>query len=265
MGINFVFVSFLEEFVKNECRCTWRWRSQSLQTSSFSALISVGPHSPPSQTPRRDCITLCFRMGKNSSRYRQLVAILSLLLQAELLSFLFFSMSTSRCVSDKTVSFVNASEGQSGRNGESSTIRYSFDMFRFTTEPHELFLHCTVQLCEPEDHESCKPVSLSHFADTTGICDTLFYVYSIIILGLIFVWTLVISLKIFDESENKRPAKPWNMLLINSISFSMCTCAHMEIVEPTVIKGRRICFVKRLKMCLCDWIMHCILWKFFFF
>lgn len=75
---------------------------------------------------------------------------------------LLISISTSRCVNDQTVSFVNASEGQSGRNGESSTIRYSFDMFRFTAEPHELYLHCTVQLCELDDHESCKPVSSSY-------------------------------------------------------------------------------------------------------
>ncbi|XP_051237938.1 zona pellucida glycoprotein d isoform X1 [Dicentrarchus labrax] len=61
------------------------------------------------------------------------------------------------CVNDKTVSFHNVSAGQSGRNGETSTIRYSFDMFRFTAEPHDLFLHCTVQLCEPDDHQSCTP------------------------------------------------------------------------------------------------------------
>ncbi|XP_049928595.1 zona pellucida glycoprotein d [Epinephelus moara] len=61
------------------------------------------------------------------------------------------------CVNDRTVSFLNTSVGQSGHNGESSTIRYSFDMFRFTTEPHELYLHCTVQLCEPDDPKSCTP------------------------------------------------------------------------------------------------------------
>ncbi|XP_035521220.1 zona pellucida glycoprotein d [Morone saxatilis] len=61
------------------------------------------------------------------------------------------------CVNDKTVSFHNVSAGQSGRNGETSTIRYSFDMFRFTAEPHDLYLHCTVQLCEPDDHQSCTP------------------------------------------------------------------------------------------------------------
>ncbi|CAJ1057251.1 zona pellucida glycoprotein d isoform X2 [Xyrichtys novacula] len=61
------------------------------------------------------------------------------------------------CVKDQTVSFLNTTEGQPGRNGESSTIHYSFDMFRFTTEPHELYLHCTVKLCEPVDYESCTP------------------------------------------------------------------------------------------------------------
>ncbi|KAG7214885.1 hypothetical protein INR49_005154 [Caranx melampygus] len=61
------------------------------------------------------------------------------------------------CVNDQTVSFHNASDGLSGRNGEGSTVRYSFDMFRFTAEPHDLYLHCTVQLCEPDDHKSCTP------------------------------------------------------------------------------------------------------------
>ncbi|XP_056272253.1 zona pellucida glycoprotein d [Pseudoliparis swirei] len=61
------------------------------------------------------------------------------------------------CVSDETLTFLNTTAGQSGRNGESSTIRYSFDMFHFMTEPHDLYLHCTVELCVPEDHLSCSP------------------------------------------------------------------------------------------------------------
>ncbi|XP_074521179.1 uromodulin-like isoform X1 [Halichoeres trimaculatus] len=61
------------------------------------------------------------------------------------------------CVRDRTLSFLNTTEGQSGRNGGSSTIHFSFDMFRFTTESYELYLHCTVQLCEPADHKSCTP------------------------------------------------------------------------------------------------------------
>ncbi|XP_071771042.2 zona pellucida glycoprotein d [Centroberyx gerrardi] len=61
------------------------------------------------------------------------------------------------CVNDKTVTFLNVTLGQSGSNGESSTVRYSFDMFRFTTAPHDLYLHCTVQLCEPDDDKPCRP------------------------------------------------------------------------------------------------------------
>ncbi|XP_047240661.1 zona pellucida glycoprotein d [Girardinichthys multiradiatus] len=61
------------------------------------------------------------------------------------------------CVDDQTVSFLSLEEGQSGNNGESSTVRYSFDMFRFTTEPPELYLHCSVQLCELDDLKSCMP------------------------------------------------------------------------------------------------------------
>ncbi|XP_068459801.1 zona pellucida glycoprotein d [Clinocottus analis] len=70
---------------------------------------------------------------------------------------LIYTLLLNGCVSDETVSFLNVSGGQSGRNGESSTIRYSFDMFRFTAEPHDFYLHCTVELCVPEDHLSCKP------------------------------------------------------------------------------------------------------------
>ncbi|KAM4618197.1 zona pellucida glycoprotein d [Polymixia lowei] len=63
------------------------------------------------------------------------------------------------CVNDETVTFLNQNAvlGQSGRNGESSTIRYSFDMFRFIAEPRNLYLHCTVQLCEPDDNKLCIP------------------------------------------------------------------------------------------------------------
>ncbi|XP_041853227.1 zona pellucida glycoprotein d isoform X2 [Melanotaenia boesemani] len=61
------------------------------------------------------------------------------------------------CADDHTVSFLSTSEGEPGRNGQSPTVRYSFDMFRFTSEPHELYLHCTVQLCELDDLKSCTP------------------------------------------------------------------------------------------------------------
>ncbi|XP_054476668.1 zona pellucida glycoprotein d isoform X2 [Anoplopoma fimbria] len=70
---------------------------------------------------------------------------------------LVYTLLLNGCVNDETVSFLNVSAGQSGRNGESSTIRYSFDMFRFTAEPHDLYLHCTVELCIPEDYKSCTP------------------------------------------------------------------------------------------------------------
>ncbi|CAN9498701.1 unnamed protein product [Ophioblennius macclurei] len=58
------------------------------------------------------------------------------------------------CAKDATVSFVL---GESGVNGGNSTVRYSFDMFRFIAEPHHLYLHCTVQLCERDDAPSCVP------------------------------------------------------------------------------------------------------------
>ncbi|XP_013889501.1 zona pellucida glycoprotein d [Austrofundulus limnaeus] len=61
------------------------------------------------------------------------------------------------CVDDSTVSFLDVNELTSGQNGASSIVRYSFDMFRFITEPHELYLHCTVQLCELDDLKSCLP------------------------------------------------------------------------------------------------------------
>uniref|UniRef100_A0A665TC17 Uromodulin-like n=1 Tax=Echeneis naucrates TaxID=173247 RepID=A0A665TC17_ECHNA len=61
------------------------------------------------------------------------------------------------CVKDQTVSFLRANEQQAGRNGETPTVRYSFDMFRFTAGPDQVYLHCTVQLCEPDDLKSCKP------------------------------------------------------------------------------------------------------------
>lgn len=61
-----------------------------------------------------------------------------------------------RCVNDETVTFLNTTMGA---NGEASTIRYSFDMFRFVVEPHDLYLHCRVRLCSLDDDEPCIPVS----------------------------------------------------------------------------------------------------------
>lgn len=60
------------------------------------------------------------------------------------------------CVDDETVSFLNESNRKFG-NGEGSAVRYSFDMFRFTTEPYDVYLHCNVQICEPEDRRTCIP------------------------------------------------------------------------------------------------------------
>ncbi|XP_075998142.1 zona pellucida glycoprotein d [Genypterus blacodes] len=61
------------------------------------------------------------------------------------------------CVNDDTVVFHNGTPGQSEHNGASPTIRYSFDMFRFLSEEQDLYLHCSVQLCERDDLESCTP------------------------------------------------------------------------------------------------------------
>ncbi|KAK7117549.1 hypothetical protein R3I94_022942 [Phoxinus phoxinus] len=61
------------------------------------------------------------------------------------------------CANDKTTSFGNGTPHLAGRNGEGSTVRYSFDMFRFIQEPHSFYLHCTVHLCTPEDGRSCIP------------------------------------------------------------------------------------------------------------
>ncbi|KAM8860790.1 zona pellucida glycoprotein d [Synchiropus picturatus] len=70
----------------------------------------------------------------------------------------YHSLLLNGCVNDPTVSFLNVTVDQSGLNGQSSSVRYSFEMFRFTTEPNELYLHCTVQLCEPDDLLACTPV-----------------------------------------------------------------------------------------------------------
>ncbi len=71
-----------------------------------------------------------------------------------------FSDCPPRCRNDKTTSFGNGTAHPAGRNGEGSTVRYSFDMFRFLYEPHSFYLHCTVHLCTPEDGKSCIPVSI---------------------------------------------------------------------------------------------------------
>ncbi|XP_077596487.1 zona pellucida glycoprotein d [Stigmatopora nigra] len=67
------------------------------------------------------------------------------------------SLITNGCVNDDTVVFHGLTEEESGLNGQSSIIHYSFAMFRFTVEPHLFYLHCTVQLCDPDDSISCTP------------------------------------------------------------------------------------------------------------
>ncbi|XP_036400086.1 zona pellucida glycoprotein d [Megalops cyprinoides] len=59
------------------------------------------------------------------------------------------------CIKDDTVQFLNGTGLPEGQN--SSVVRYSFDMFRFVIQPHDLYLHCTVRLCPPEEFELCVP------------------------------------------------------------------------------------------------------------
>ncbi|KAJ8247358.1 hypothetical protein GJAV_G00245480 [Gymnothorax javanicus] len=54
------------------------------------------------------------------------------------------------CIEDQTVQFMNVTDPAQG-------IRYSFDMFRFVSPPHDLYLHCTVRLCPPEEGNLCVP------------------------------------------------------------------------------------------------------------
>uniref|UniRef100_A0A3Q2P7M3 Uromodulin-like n=1 Tax=Fundulus heteroclitus TaxID=8078 RepID=A0A3Q2P7M3_FUNHE len=70
---------------------------------------------------------------------------------------LLHSLIRNGCVDDHTVSFLGPDEAQPGSNGGSAAVRYSFDMFRFTSDPPELYLHCSVQLCELDDQQSCTP------------------------------------------------------------------------------------------------------------
>ncbi|KAI5105524.1 hypothetical protein C0J45_5196 [Silurus meridionalis] len=68
------------------------------------------------------------------------------------------------CADDETVSFItksityrNGTMAQGGQNGVSSTVRFSFEMFRFIVEPHELYLHCIVHLCTQGHVDDCVP------------------------------------------------------------------------------------------------------------
>ncbi|KAM4733381.1 zona pellucida glycoprotein d isoform 1-T1 [Anableps anableps] len=69
------------------------------------------------------------------------------------------SSSETSCVDDHTASFLPLEAHGSGSNGASSRVRYSFQMFRFTSGPAELYLHCSVRLCEQDDRRSCVPAS----------------------------------------------------------------------------------------------------------
>ncbi|XP_058253015.1 zona pellucida glycoprotein d isoform X2 [Hemibagrus wyckioides] len=57
----------------------------------------------------------------------------------------------------KSITYRNGTMAQGGQNGVSSTVRFSFEMFRFITEPYELYLHCIVHLCTQGHGESCIP------------------------------------------------------------------------------------------------------------
>ncbi|XP_028814716.1 zona pellucida glycoprotein d isoform X2 [Denticeps clupeoides] len=70
---------------------------------------------------------------------------------------LMYSLLEEGCVSDHTVMFLNETGEDEQVNGRNSTVRYSFDMFRFVTEPYDLYLHCNVFLCTPDDAELCIP------------------------------------------------------------------------------------------------------------
>lgn len=60
---------------------------------------------------------------------------------------------------DDTVVFEDDALSDSTLNGQGSTVRYSFSMFRFVAQPSVLYLHCRVNLCTNEDAEPCRPVS----------------------------------------------------------------------------------------------------------
>ncbi|XP_032402357.1 zona pellucida glycoprotein d isoform X1 [Xiphophorus hellerii] len=70
---------------------------------------------------------------------------------------LLHSLVQNGCVADPTVTFLPLAEDRAGPNGRSSGVRFRFQMFRFTAGPAEFYLHCSVQLCEPDDQPSCLP------------------------------------------------------------------------------------------------------------
>ncbi|XP_064193416.1 zona pellucida glycoprotein d isoform X1 [Anguilla rostrata] len=62
----------------------------------------------------------------------------------------FHTLVLNGCVEDETVQFLNVTDPVVG-------VRYTFDMFRFVSRPHDLYLHCTVRLCPPEEGKLCIP------------------------------------------------------------------------------------------------------------
>lgn len=85
---------------------------------------------------------------------------------------------------DETATFLSVTPEQTGSNGQSSNIRYSFDMFRFTFEPHDLFLHCVVHLCSPDDEKPCIPVSLVHLLALVALKEVqIFHAFKLILKG----------------------------------------------------------------------------------
>ncbi|CAL8260732.1 unnamed protein product [Merluccius merluccius] len=72
------------------------------------------------------------------------------------------------CANDETVTILHPSAAlgraagrAAGPTGDRSVMRFSFDMFRFVLAPHDLYLHCSIQLCEPDDHALCTPICKS--------------------------------------------------------------------------------------------------------
>ncbi|KAJ8369925.1 hypothetical protein SKAU_G00099530 [Synaphobranchus kaupii] len=62
----------------------------------------------------------------------------------------FHTLVVNGCVEDETLQFLNGTDPLVG-------VRYSFDMFRFVSRPHDLYLHCMVRLCPPEEDKLCVP------------------------------------------------------------------------------------------------------------
>ncbi|XP_063053248.1 zona pellucida glycoprotein d [Engraulis encrasicolus] len=76
-------------------------------------------------------------------------------------SALTYTLLSNGCVKDDTVVFEDDALSDSTLNGQGSTVRYSFSMFRFVAQPSVLYLHCRVNLCTNEDAEPCRPTCKS--------------------------------------------------------------------------------------------------------